>query len=447
MLTQYSPPRIAALFDDRSRLERWWEVELAALDAQEALGNAPPGTGARARERVPAIDEAVLRDVSERRRTTGHEVAAFVDVICDRLGRDAQWFHFGLTSADTIDTANGLLLVRAIELLEGARERLAQVLGDRALEHEQTPVMGRTHGMFAEPTTLGAKIAVWAARVRRDKERLASARRTAGVGNLSGPVGNYANVDPRVEQHVCEVLGLERVENAQFVSRDRYAQYVWACANVATTVEAIATQVRLLHMSEVHEVHESVRQGQKGSSSMPHKENPALSMELCGLARVVRGYLVTSMESTVAWQEGDTTSLAVERIVLPDVSSLTCYMLEQASALVGTLEVDREAMLEKFDDASGLFFSSSLMHLLIEGGLERDAAYRLMQRAAASARRERLSLQDAFAREQTGAIDGDQLAGAFSLERVLRNVGVAMDGLRTGVETASTVAADTGPAQ
>lgn len=427
MLTQYSPAGMAPLFSDRARVARWWEVELAALDAQEALGHAPPGTTAAARAHVPSIDQRLLGDIAQRRTVTGHEVAAFVDVIGDRLGRDAQWLHFGLTSADIIDTANGLLLVRALDVLAERARALAAVIVARADEHRHTPIMGRTHGMFAEPTTVGAKLAIWVSRVERDRRRLEAAREVVGVANMSGPVGNYSNVDPRVEQHACAVLGLARAVNAQFVSRDRYAEYVWACANIATTIEAIATQVRLLHASEVAEVHETFRDGQKGSSSMPHKKNPSVSMELCGLARVVRGYLTTSMESTVIWQEGDTASLAVERIVLPDVSNLTCFSLEQASRLVDALELDPVAMQEKFDAAAGLPFSSSLMHELIEAGLERKVAYRVMQRCAAAARREHLTLQEAFAREDLGELEAERISTAFSLERALRHVGEVTD--------------------
>lgn len=427
MLTQYSPPRMAALFEDRARLERWWQVELAALDAHEALGHAPPGTGVEARACVPAIDRRLVEEVGERRKTTGHDVAAFVDVISARLGRHGRWFHFGLTSADVIDTANGLLLVEAVDLLDEGLDGLERLLAEQAQRYASAPVMGRTHGMHAEPTTLGAKIAIWVSRVGRDRARLAGARRTVGVGNVSGPVGTYANVDPEIEERTCAALGLERVVNAQFVSRDRYAEYLWACACVATTVEAMCTQIRLLHTSEVGEVQEAFRDGQKGSSSMPHKKNPSMSMELVGLSRVVRAYLVAAMESTAVWQEGDTTALAVERVVLPDASCLALFMVEQMSALVEGLIVDEAAMLARFDAAQGLPFSSALLHVLVEAGVERDVAYRAMQAAARAARGEGISLDEAFRRVAPVALSDERLEEAMSLERALRNVRVVTE--------------------
>lgn len=421
-MTQYSPARMAALFSDRARLGRWWQVEVAALDAHETLGHAPPGTGAGARACVPAIDRQLMQEVAERRGTTGHDVAAFVDVIAARLGRHAPWFHFGLTSADVIDTANGLLLVKAIDLLDDGLRGLERLLADQVRQYASTPIMGRTHGMFAEPTTLGAKIAVWASRVGRDRDRLAGARRVIAVGNLSGPVGTYANVDPAVEELACAALGLARVVNAQFVSRDRYADYLWACACIATTVEALCTQIRLLHTSEVGEVQEEFHDGQKGSSSMPHKKNPSASMELVGLSRVLRGYLVSTMESTAAWQEGDTTALAVERVVLPDASCLALFMVERMSALVEGLIIDEAAMRAKFDDAQGLPFSSALLHVLVEAGVERDVAYRAMQATAHVARSEGIRLDEAFRREAPVALPDEQLEEAMSLERALRYV-------------------------
>jgi adenylosuccinate lyase len=431
MLEEYSPPAMAELFDVRARMQRWLEIEMAAMDAEEQLGHAPAGTAATARAHAPRVDEELVDAVRERRHVTGHEMAAFVDVVGAQLGSAETWFHAGLTSADVIDTGNGLMLRRACDVLASRLTELRDAVARLATEHASTPIMGRTHGMYAEPTTFGAKLTGWALRLDRDRERLESARAMVAVGQLSGPVGTYSNIDPRVEEAVCASLGLGRSVNGQFVARDRYAQYVWACANIATTIEAIATQVRLLHTSEVGEVHEAFRSGQKGSSSMPHKKNPTLSMELCGLARVVRGYLVTSMESTVIWQEGDTTSLAVDRVVLPDVSNLTCYQLERALVLVESLDVDTAAMLEKFELSGGLPFSPAVMQALIEGGVDRDAAYRMVQAAAAIASREGVGLESAFVSANGDTIAREDLARAFSLEHALRNVPVVLNALTT----------------
>ena len=426
MLEQYCPTRMASLFSDRARLARWWEVELAALEAQEATGHAPPGTAAVARSRLTEIDDDLLRQVGERRKVTGHEMAAFVDVLCGRLGAAGRWIHFGLTSADVIDTGNSILLLRASDLLEESLARLEEVLARRARELANAVMIGRTHGMHAEPLTFGTTLAIWAARAERDRTRLSSARDRFGVGNLSGPVGNYLNVDPRVEEHACAALGLRRAVNAQFVSRDRYAEYVFACVCIGNTTEAICTQLRLLHASEIGEVQEWFGPDRKGSSSMPHKKNPSVSMELTGLSRVLRSYLMASLESTAVWQEGDTTALAVERVVLPDVSNLTLYLLDQVTALVKHLVVDAATMRRHLDEAGTLPFSSSLMHRLIEAGAERDQAYRLVQTAASRARAEGLTLQDALPSEALEMLQGDADAGVFGVERVLRHVEIAV---------------------
>lgn len=422
MLQQYSPIRMTSLFSDRARLNRWWEVELAALEAQEVTGHVPSGTSATAQSQLPGIDEAVVAAVGERRKVTGHEMAAFVDVCCGRLEGTGRWLHYGLTSADVIDTANGLLLVRAVDLLDHGLADLEGVLVSRAQEFARTPTVGRTHGMHAEPVTFGAKIAISAARVERDRERLAYVRRVVGIANLSGPVGNYLNVDPAVEERACAALGLRTALNAQFVSRDRYADYVYACAAIGGTVEAICTQLRLLHTSEVGEVQEAFRDGQKASSSMPHKKNPSVSMELVGLSRVLRSYLVAAMESTAVWQEGDTTALAVERVVLPDASNLTLYLLEQATALMEGLVVDTAAMRRHLDEAGGLPLSSSLMHVLIEAGVERDQAYRTVQAAAAQARADGVPLRDALLPETLDLLDRTGQEDPFDPARVLRHL-------------------------
>lgn len=432
MLDQYCPPPMASLFTDRARLARWLQVELAVLDAQESLGHVPPGAGATARGTLPAIDEQFAAEVSERRLVTGHEMAAFVDVLGRRLGPSSRWLHFGLTSADVIDTANGLLLTRAAGLLDEALEGFRQVLARRAREFDSAPIMGRTHGMFAEPTTFGAKVALWALRVGRDRDRLAVARKAVAVGSLSGPVGNYANIDPRAEAMACASLGLEPAVNAQFVARDRYAEYVWACASIGSTIEHICTGVRLLHASEVAEVRELFRDGQKGSSSMPHKENPSVSMELCGLSRVLRGYLVTSMENTAVWHEGDTTALAAERVVLPHVSNLTFYAIGKAASLVESLVIDQAAMLEKFERARGLPLSSSVMHVLIQAGMDRDAAYRMMQAAAAEALAQGVTLREAFAGQPITPVPDERLDEAFSLDHALRNAHVITSAVPPG---------------
>ncbi len=423
MIRRYSPPDMAALFSDEARLATWLEVELLAVEGQARLGVVPAADAAACRERAPEVDAGFVRAVEEREQVTDHDVAAFVDVVQERIGQpEGSWVHFGLTSSDVVDTALCATLVKAADLLLAAVDELVAALRARAEELIDVPVTGRTHGMHAEPTTLGAKFALWALQADRDRQRLRTARSRVAVGKLSGAVGTYSNVDPAVEAYVCEALGLEPVPATQVVARDRHAEYLYACASVGATVELIATEVRHLARSEVGEAEEPFGAGQKGSSAMPHKRNPILSERLCGLARVLRGYAGAGLEDVALWHERDISHSSVERIVLPDASLLTCYVLRKATGLVSGLVVHADRALANLTEGSlGLVFSQSVLLALVESGLPRDDAYRIVQRDARSAWESRRHLRDVLAADPDVRLSPAQLERAFDLDRYLRH--------------------------
>ncbi len=423
MIPRYSPPDMAALFSDQARLARWLEVELLATEAQERLGVVPSGVAAACRSRAPVVDDALVAAVDERERVTDHDVAAFVDVVQERIGPpEGSWIHYGLTSSDVVDTALSVALVDAADLLLAAADELVDALRDRAIELARAPVTGRTHGMHAEPTTFGAKFALWALQVDRDRQRLRSARARIAVGKLSGAVGTYSNIDPAVEAYVCTSLGLEPVPATQVIARDRHAEYLWACAAVGATVELIATEVRHLARSELAEVEESFGAGQKGSSAMPHKRNPVLAERLCGLARVLRGYAGAGLEDVALWHERDISHSSVERVVLPDASLLACYVLRRGRSLVAGLVVHRARALTNLTEGShGLVFSQSVLLAMVAAGMTRDDAYRIVQRDARLAWSDQRPFREVVASDPEVALDDEQLDAAFDLDRALRH--------------------------
>ncbi len=424
MIPRYAPREMADLFTDEARFAMWLRVELLATDGWVEVGDVPAEVAEACRARAPVVDAAFVTAVAERERVTDHDVAAFVDVVQSSVGQpEGSWIHYGLTSSDVVDTALCATLTRAADLLVDAAEGLMRACATRARETIDVPVTGRTHGMHAEPTTFGAKFALWALQAGRDVERLRAARRRVAVGKLSGAVGTYSNIDPRVEAHVCEALGLEPTPATQVVARDRHAEYLWACASVGTTIETIATEVRHMARSELGEAEEPFTSGQKGSSAMPHKRNPILSERLCGLARVLRGYLSAGLEDVALWHERDISHSSVERVVLPDASTLTLYMLQRATGLVEGLVLHPERARATLTEGShGLVFSQSVLLALVAAGLSRDAAYRIVQRDARSAWEEGRSLRSVLEADAEVTLTPDQLDDAFDLARTLRNV-------------------------
>ena len=432
MIPRYSIPEMAALFTDEARFETWLEVQLLAAEGWARVGVAPQAEVTALRERAPKVDAEFVTAVSERERATDHDVAAFVDVVQGAIGApEGNWIHYGLTSSDVVDTALCTTLTRAADLLLSASDGLVAALKARAAEFIATPMAGRTHGMQAEPTTFGAKLALWCLQADRDRRRLRAARATIAVGKLSGAVGTYSNIDPVVEEYVCHALGLTPVPATQVIARDRHAELLWACAAVGATVELIGTEVRHLARTEVGEAEEAFGSGQKGSSAMPHKRNPILSERLCGLARVLRGYLGAGLEDVALWHERDISHSSAERIILPDSLTLAHYVLVQADRLMRGLVVKPERMLENLDASYGLVFSQPVLLALVEAGKTRDEAYRIVQRNAMRAWQEERPFLELLRADDdvTTALDDARLAECFDLTRALEHATEVVDGL------------------
>ena len=431
MIARYALAPMADLFTDERRYGTWLEVEILAAEAQAKVGVVPPEAAARIRDRA-SFDVAAIE---ERERTTEHDVAAFVDVVQERIGLpEGAWVHHGLTSSDVVDTALSVTLVRASDLLLEAVDELEQAIAAQAREHRDTPMVGRTHGIHAEPTTFGAKLALWALQVRRDRERLVRAREAVAVGKLSGAVGTYSNVAPEVEAYVCEHLGLRPVPATQVLARDRHSELLYACASLGAAVESFALEIRHLQRTEVGEVAEPFRTGaQKGSSAMPHKRNPVKSEQLCGLARVLRANVVPGLEDIALWHERDISHSSVERIVLPDSLQLAYYLAVKFRAIVEGMTVNVERMRANLDASYGLVFSQPVLLALVESGLGRDDAYRLVQRDAMRTWEEQRPFLDVLRDDPAvvGALGMERLEACFDLGRALEHAGRAVDGLES----------------
>ena len=423
MIERYALPEIAGLFTDEARFRTMLEVEVLATEAWAQLGVVPAADAAEIRAKA----DFDIHDIHEREKITEHDVAAFVDVVQERIGSPAAgWLHYGLTSSDVVDTALSVILVRALDLVIGAAEALEHAIVAQARTWRATPMAGRTHGVHAEPTTFGVKLALWALQVRRDRERLARARAAIAVGKLSGAVGTYSNIDPAVEAHVCRELGLRPVPATQVLARDRHAEVLYACASVGATVESFALEIRHLQRTEVREVEEPFRSGsQKGSSAMPHKRNPVKCEQLCGLARVMRGNLTAGMEDVALWHERDISHSSVERVVMPDSLELAYYVLVKFRSVVEGMHVYPERMIENLNASYGLVFSQPVLLALVEAGMGRDDAYRAVQRNAMATWEQRRPFLEVL-REDPDVVDtlGDaRLAECFSLEHALANIG------------------------
>jgi adenylosuccinate lyase len=431
MIPRYSPKDVAALFSDEHRFDTMLEVELLAAEALAELGVVPAQDAAALRTRRPVIDRAFVTEVEEREQITNHDTAAFVDAVQARIGvPEGAWVHYGLTSSDVVDTALCFILASAMDIVIAEATALRDALTRRAVESIDWPILGRTHGMHAEPTTYGAKFSLFALHVQRDIERARQARTAIAVGKLSGAVGTYSNIDPAVEAYVCARLGLVGVPATQVISRDRHAQVLYACAALGTSMEQFALEVRHLSRSEVGEAQEPFAPGQKGSSAMPHKRNPVVSERLCGLARVLRGYLQAGLEDVALWHERDISHSSVERVVLPDALQLTVYMLRKATALADGLVLAPERAMENLTvNSLGLVFSQSVLLALVDSGLSRDDAYRIVQSAALDAVEQRRNFRDIIEGDDAVALGDEVLDRAFDVQRLLTHRGRFLDAL------------------
>ena len=407
---------MGAIWSDQHKLDAWKEVEVAALEAWERLGKVPAGVAAATQE----ADCPTPEDVAERETVTNHDLAAFVDVLSEKAGAEAaKWIHYGLTSSDVVDTAGGLLLRDSADLLYEALTRLFSVVRNRAEEHRNTYMIGRTHGIWAEPITFGLKLASWAFELSRDIERLKGARTAVSVGKVSGAVGTYAYVPPEIEAEVCGSLGLAiEPASTQVTARDRHAQYLTTLALIGASIERMATEIRHLQRSEVGEAHEAFGKGQKGSSAMPHKRNPILSERMTGLARVLRGYSQVGLENVPLWHERDISHSSAERVVLPDASITLHYMLVKFADLVENLVVDSDRMMANLDATNGLVFSQAALLALVEAGMTRDEAYRIVQRSGTAAWNGDGHLKDLLAADPEVTLSDEVLSDCFDLDRI-----------------------------
>lgn len=380
MIARYSRPEMSRIWSEEGKLARWFDVELAALDAWAELGAIPASDVAEIR--AGAVPPSPDR-VAEIERTTDHDLAAFVDAVAEQLGPEGRWFHYGLTSSDVVDTALALQLRDAGELIVTGIESALASVARLAEEHRHTICIGRSHGIHAEPTTFGWKLAGWAFELDRARDRVGRALDGCRVGQFSGTVGTYAAIDPEVERIACERLGLEpEPVSTQVIARDRHAELLAALALCATSLDRFATEIRHLARTEVREVEEPFAAGMKGSSAMPHKRNPKVAERISGLARVVRAAAVVGLENVPLWHERDISHSSAERVVVPDAFLALDYMLDRFRWIVDGLVVHADRMERNLSSSHGLFFSHRLLLALVEHGLERADAYRLVQRNA-----------------------------------------------------------------
>jgi len=420
---------MARIWSDEGKLERWLEVELAALDGWAEIGVVPADAAQAIRSQAVAPAPERVAQIEQK---THHDVAAFVDAVAGELGPEGRWFHYGLTSSDVVDTGLALQLGAAGALILDGVERAFAAVVQRAEEHRLTLTIGRTHGVHAEPTTFGLKLAVWAFELERDRERLAAALLGVRVGKLSGAVGNYAAIDPEVERLACERLGLEPEPAAtQVVQRDRHAALLSALALTAASLERFALEVRHLARTEVAEVQEPFGAGQKGSSAMPHKRNPVVAERICGLARVVRAGALVGLENVALWHERDISHSSAERVTIPDAFLALDYMLDRFAWLVEGLVVRTERMRRNLELSRGLYFSQRLLLALVETGLPRDDAYRLVQGHAMRAWEEELDFPELVrADAEIGArLDPAALDAIFDLGHYTRHVDTVFERL------------------
>jgi adenylosuccinate lyase len=420
MIDRYSRPIMSELWSEKAQFQAWLDVELAACKAWSVMGH------------IPAEDVEVLyRDaqfdidrIKEIEESTRHDVVAFTRAVSESLGEEKKWIHFGLTSTDVVDTAWGVRLKKANQIILQGIDRLIEALAVKAREHKFTVMMGRTHGIHAEPTTFGLKCALWYAEMQRNRERFLHASKGVEFGKISGAVGTFAHIPPQVEEIVCEELGLEFAPiSTQTLQRDRHAHYMSVIALVASSLEKMAVEIRHLQKSETREVEERFYEGQKGSSAMPHKRNPVGSENISGCARVIRGYMVSSFENMPLWHERDISHSAAERIILPDATTLLDYMLDRFSKIIENLVVYPEHMKENIDRTFGLVFSQRVLLKLIDTGMSREKAYDMVQPLAMQAWKERRPFRELVeASEIAHALDTSDIADAFDLMYHTRQV-------------------------
>lgn len=418
MIPRYTPPDVAALWSPERRYQVWLEVELAGCEAMEEAGLVPKGTAARIRDKKLVLDAARIEEIE---RTVKHDVIAFLTHVEELAGADARWLHRGMTSSDVLDSSFAVLLRDATDALVARTDRLLEALAKRAREHAKTPMIGRSHGIFAEPVTFGLALAGHHAEMRRARERLVRARDAIAVGKIAGAVGTYAHLSPEIEARALGALGLRpETVSTQVVPRDRHAELFCAMALAAAGIERFATNVRHWQRSEVGEAEEAFTVGQKGSSAMPHKRNPILSENLCGLARVVRAACIPALENVALWHERDISHSSAERMIAPDATATLAFMLDRTRGVVEGLVVYPERLKENLDRAAELYFSEAVLLALVETGLPRQEAYVLVQRNAMRAWKGDGRFRDNLAADPDVKLSREKLDALFDLDHALR---------------------------
>lgn len=422
MIARYTLPEMGALWSEQNKFQKWLDVEIAVCEVHAEDGTIPEEALGEIKAKAAFTPERI-REIE---KTTDHDVIAFTTNLAENIGDAARFVHYGLTSSDVVDTANALLLRDSCEILLQKTDALLEVLKRRAFEFKDTPQIGRTHGIHAEPTSFGMTWALWYAEMQRNRERLLRAKETVAVGKISGAVGAFAHLAPDVEERVCDRLGIKPAPvSTQVIQRDRYAEYLSTLAIIAGTLEKIALQVRHWQRTEVREAQEKFKVGQKGSSAMPHKRNPILSERICGMARTIRANSIVGLENIALWHERDISHSSAERIVLPDSSSATDYILAKTASLLDGLVVYPERMLENLNATRGLVFSGQLLLALTQKGVSREDAYVLAQRNAMKVWDEGGNFKDLVLadNEITAQLSTEEIERVFSYKHYLRNVG------------------------
>ena len=431
MLERYTRPEMGKIWTDENRYNAWLEVEILADEAWAELGEIPKGDVKKIREHASFDSKRILEIEAQ----THHDVVAFTRAVSETLGEERKWIHYGLTSTDVVDTAYGYLLKQANDLLREDLVRLTEVIGQKAKAYKHTVMMGRTHGVHAEPTTFGLKLALWYSEMKRNIERFDHAAKGVEAGKISGAVGTFANIPPFVESYVCEKLGIRAQEiSTQVLPRDLHAKYVAMMGLIATSIEKFATEIRGLQKSETREVEEFFAKGQKGSSAMPHKRNPIGSENMAGLARVIRGHVLTAYENVPLWHERDISHSSAERIILPDTTILLDYMLNRFARLVENLTVFPENMRRNMDATFGLIYSQRVLLKLIDHGMTREEAYDLVQPKTAQAWDEQRLFRPLLEADETimATLSKEELDDAFDYNYHLKNVDLIFERVGLG---------------
>jgi adenylosuccinate lyase len=426
MIERYTLPEMGGIWSQHNKFQKWLDVEIAVCEVHGEMGTIPTDAVAE----IKAKAAFTVERIGEIEKTTDHDVIAFTTNLAENIGESARFVHYGLTSSDVVDTANALLLKESCEILLAKTDVLLEVLKRRAFEFKDTPQIGRTHGIHAEPTSFGLVWALWYSETGRNRERLFRAMETISVGKISGAVGAFAHLAPEVEERVCRKLGLKAADvSTQVIQRDRYAEYLCTLAIIASTLEKIALQVRHWQRTEVREAQEKFKTGQKGSSAMPHKRNPILSERICGMARTVRANSLVGLENVALWHERDISHSSAERIVLPDSSATLDYILAKTTSLLDTLIVYPENMLKNLDLTRGLVFSGQLMLMLTQKGVSREDAYAWTQRNAMMVWDEGGDYAELIKKDAdiSSKLSSEEIARVFDLRHYLRNVDRVFD--------------------